>query len=173
MTTLQGPNQASQGQYMSSSSHYQGSQMQDMSRIAPHQTQSQVNQPSQVQPVANYQHQWSQQLPQSSMQPQIKAASPAAYPSYLQGQPNPPSAEMVSHSGPMQVPHSGVPQPGANHQEAMPYSYGGSSRPGYRGEHAVAVIQRLEENGQPVDFNAVLDRLNGHSSGGSQRGWSG
>ncbi|KAG9153860.1 hypothetical protein Leryth_005973 [Lithospermum erythrorhizon] len=59
MTTLQGPNQASQGQYMSSSSHYQGSQMQDMSRIAPHQTQSQVNQPSQVQPVANYQHQWS------------------------------------------------------------------------------------------------------------------
>ncbi|CAI9089405.1 OLC1v1023972C1 [Oldenlandia corymbosa var. corymbosa] len=44
---------------------------------------------------------------------------------------------------------------------------------GFRGEHVVGVIQRLEESGQPVDFNAVLDRLNGHSSGGPQRGWSG
>lgn len=44
---------------------------------------------------------------------------------------------------------------------------------GYRGEHVVSVIQRLEESGQPVDFNTVLDRLNGHASGGSQRGWSG
>lgn len=45
---------------------------------------------------------------------------------------------------------------------------------GYRGDHAASVIQRMEESGQPVDFNAVLDRLNVHSSGGSQRGgWSG
>ncbi|XP_059301339.1 uncharacterized protein LOC132053365 isoform X1 [Lycium ferocissimum] len=44
---------------------------------------------------------------------------------------------------------------------------------GYRGDHVVNVIQRLEESGQTVDFNAVLDRLNGHSSGGPQRGWSG
>ncbi|CAK9171087.1 unnamed protein product [Ilex paraguariensis] len=44
---------------------------------------------------------------------------------------------------------------------------------GYRGDHIVGVIQRLEESGQPVDFNTVLDRLNGHSSGGSQRAWSG
>ncbi|KAL9243814.1 hypothetical protein vseg_017656 [Gypsophila vaccaria] len=42
---------------------------------------------------------------------------------------------------------------------------------GYRGDHVVSVIQRLEETGQSVDFNAVLDRLNGHSSGGSQRSW--
>ncbi|XP_019172300.1 PREDICTED: ataxin-2 homolog isoform X2 [Ipomoea nil] len=42
---------------------------------------------------------------------------------------------------------------------------------GYRGDHVIAVIQRLEESGQTVDFNAILDRLNGHSSGGSQRGW--
>lgn len=41
---------------------------------------------------------------------------------------------------------------------------------GYRGDHVVSVIQRLEDSGQPVDFNAVLDRLNGHSSGSSQRG---
>lgn len=44
---------------------------------------------------------------------------------------------------------------------------------GYRGDHVTSVIQRVEESGQPVDFNTVLDRLNGHSSGGSQRGWSG
>ncbi|CAL5342604.1 unnamed protein product [Camellia sinensis] len=44
---------------------------------------------------------------------------------------------------------------------------------GYRADHIASVIQRLEESGQPVDFNIVLDRLNGHSSGGSQRGWSG
>ncbi|GMJ03350.1 FLOE1 [Hibiscus trionum] len=41
---------------------------------------------------------------------------------------------------------------------------------GFRGDHVTSVIQRMEESGQPVDFNAVLDRLNVHSSGGSQRG---
>ncbi|CAA3015456.1 Hypothetical predicted protein [Olea europaea subsp. europaea] len=44
---------------------------------------------------------------------------------------------------------------------------------GYRTDHVVGIIQRMEESGQPIDFNTVLDRLNGHSSGGSQRGWSG
>ncbi|XP_042501650.1 RNA polymerase II degradation factor 1-like [Macadamia integrifolia] len=44
---------------------------------------------------------------------------------------------------------------------------------GYMREHVAAVIHRLEESGQQVDFNSVLDRLNVHSSGGSQRGWSG
>ncbi|CAH9116566.1 unnamed protein product [Cuscuta europaea] len=43
---------------------------------------------------------------------------------------------------------------------------------GYRGDHVINVIQRLEESGQAVDFNAVLDRLNGHSSGGGfRKGW--
>ncbi|KAJ6744927.1 FORMIN-LIKE PROTEIN (DUF1421) [Salix purpurea] len=45
---------------------------------------------------------------------------------------------------------------------------------GFRGDHAASVIQRMEERGEPVDFNAVLDRLNVQSSGGPQRGgWSG
>jgi hypothetical protein len=44
---------------------------------------------------------------------------------------------------------------------------------GFRGEHVVGVIQRMEESGQQVDFNSVLDRLNVHSSGSPQRGWSG
>ncbi|KAL8088181.1 uncharacterized protein LOC141697314 [Apium graveolens] len=44
---------------------------------------------------------------------------------------------------------------------------------GFRGDQVASVIQRMEENGQLVDFNAVLDRLNAHSSAGSQRPWSG
>lgn len=44
---------------------------------------------------------------------------------------------------------------------------------GYRGEHVMNVIQRLEETGQTVDFNTVLDRLNVHPSGGPQRGGGG
>ncbi|KAL8228540.1 hypothetical protein R6Q57_016124 [Mikania cordata] len=39
---------------------------------------------------------------------------------------------------------------------------------GYRSDHVMSVIQRLDESGQTVDFNGVLDKLNG-----SQRGWSG
>ncbi|PON87802.1 hypothetical protein TorRG33x02_163470 [Trema orientale] len=44
---------------------------------------------------------------------------------------------------------------------------------GFRGDHVVSVIQRMEDSGQPIDFNAVLDRLSAHSSGAPQRGWSG
>ncbi|XP_051135054.1 uncharacterized protein LOC127254161 isoform X2 [Andrographis paniculata] len=44
---------------------------------------------------------------------------------------------------------------------------------GYRSDHVINIIQRLEESGQAIDFNAVLDRLNAHSAEGSQRGWSG
>ncbi|KAG9146704.1 hypothetical protein Leryth_005042 [Lithospermum erythrorhizon] len=44
---------------------------------------------------------------------------------------------------------------------------------GYRVEHVVGAIQSLEERGQPVDFNAVLDRMNGRSSGSPHSGWSG
>lgn len=41
---------------------------------------------------------------------------------------------------------------------------------GSRGDHVMSIIQRMEETQQPIDFNSVLDRLNGHNS---QRGWSG
>ncbi|KAM7274426.1 hypothetical protein ACFE04_016292 [Oxalis oulophora] len=45
---------------------------------------------------------------------------------------------------------------------------------GFRGDHVVGVIHRMEESGQPVDFNSVLDRLNVQTSGSTQRGgWSG
>ncbi|KAI4322672.1 hypothetical protein L6164_022343 [Bauhinia variegata] len=44
---------------------------------------------------------------------------------------------------------------------------------GFRADHVASVIQRMEESGQPIDFNSVLDRLSAHSSVGPQRGWSG
>lgn len=91
----------------------------------------------------------------------------------------------ANHSFPLQNPHQqqqptsagvmnrgpnlGLPQFVQNHQYNDLIEKVASM--GYRGDHVVSVIHRLEESGQPVDFNAVLDRLNGHSSGGSQRLW--
>uniref|UniRef100_A0A7N0T8S9 DUF1421 domain-containing protein n=1 Tax=Kalanchoe fedtschenkoi TaxID=63787 RepID=A0A7N0T8S9_KALFE len=43
---------------------------------------------------------------------------------------------------------------------------------GYRADHVLSVIQRMEESGQAVDFNAVLDKLNVQSAG-FHRGWTG
>lgn len=44
---------------------------------------------------------------------------------------------------------------------------------GYGRDFVASVIHSMEESGQPMDFNTLLDRLNMHSSGGSQRPWSG
>lgn len=44
---------------------------------------------------------------------------------------------------------------------------------GFRVDHVLSVIQRMEESGQPVDFNSVIDRLSVPSSGNPQRAWSG
>ncbi|XP_077227467.1 uncharacterized protein LOC143860618 [Tasmannia lanceolata] len=44
---------------------------------------------------------------------------------------------------------------------------------GYARDHVLSVILRMEESGQPLDFNALLDRLNAHATGTSQRVWSG
>ncbi|KAL5730376.1 hypothetical protein ACHQM5_003202 [Ranunculus cassubicifolius] len=44
---------------------------------------------------------------------------------------------------------------------------------GYGRDFVLSVIHSMEESGQPMDFNTLLDRLNMHSSGGSQRAWSG
>ncbi|PSS16337.1 RNA-binding protein [Actinidia chinensis var. chinensis] len=274
------PSHPSQGQYLSSDSQYRPPQMQGVSMVAPPQpAQSQVNQAPQVHTLPQYQQQWPQhqQLPQqvtppqSSMQPQVRPPSTTVYPSYPPNQPaNPSPPEMLPNSMPMQVPYSGISQPGGSHPEPMPYglsvpsrtaqqqppppqfkntygvqqSDGYTSGPhpgntymmyegeggqkhhapqlphfqqsgyppasvslqgpqpnlnsshlirppqfsrnhpykelidqlvsmGYRGDHVASVIQRQEGSGQPVDFNSVLDSLNGHSSGSSQRGWSG
>ncbi|XWS39462.1 hypothetical protein CRYUN_Cryun18bG0056100 [Craigia yunnanensis] len=275
------PNQHPQSQYLPSDPQYQTPQIQDISRMPPQPTQSQVNQAPPVQSFPQCQQQWSQQLPQqvppqlqSSMQPQMRPPSTPAYPPYPPTQStNPSLPEALPNSLPMQIPYSGVPQPVSSHADTFPYGYGvpgrtapqqppqqikgtfgaqpadgytapGSHRPlppgsaymmydseggrmhrplqqphfsqggyppenvslqtqpgtgpnvmnkntshsefvryhpysdlieklvsmGFRGDHVASLIQRMEESGLPVDFNAVLDRLNVHSSGGSQRG---
>ena len=297
--------QHTHSQYPTSDSQYRTPQLQDISRVAPQPTQSQVNQTPPVQQFPQYQQQWPQQLPQQpqqpsmqlpqqpqqpsmqlpqqpqqpSMQPQIRPPSTTVYSSYPPSQPtNPSPPEMLPSSMPMQVPFPGMPQPVSSRVDAMPYGYSGAGRTvpqqqqppqqikgtfgpqpgdgyaaagtqpalppgsaymmydsegrshhppqpphytqggyppttvshqnpqpttgpnlmvrnpshsqffrnhpyselieklvsmGFRGDHVASVIQRMEESGQPVDFNSVLDRLNVHSSGGSQRGWSG
>lgn len=42
---------------------------------------------------------------------------------------------------------------------------------GFSRDQIRGVIQRLNESGQPVDMNVVLDRLNSGTAGPSQRGW--
>ncbi|XP_008810226.2 trithorax group protein osa-like isoform X2 [Phoenix dactylifera] len=44
---------------------------------------------------------------------------------------------------------------------------------GYARDHVASVIQRVGESGQPMDFNSLLDMLNGRVTGGSTRVWSG
>ncbi|KAK9284384.1 hypothetical protein L1049_023555 [Liquidambar formosana] len=128
--------QPPQGQYMSSDPQYRTPQLQDISRVAPQPTQSQVNQTApQVHPFPQYQ-QWSQPIPQQvqppqqpSMQPQVRPSSAAGYPPYPPSQPaNPSPAETLPSSMPMQVPFPGIPQPGVSRADTMPYGYVGAGR---------------------------------------------
>ncbi|KAJ7948312.1 putative Structural constituent of cell wall protein [Quillaja saponaria] len=274
--------QLPQNQYLPPDHQYQTSQMQDLSRVAPKPTQSQVAQTQPSQPFPQYQQhqQWPQQSPQQvqpPQQPQMRLSSTAVYPTYPPSQPaNPPPQETLPNSMPMQMSYSGIPPPGSNRADSIPYGYGGTGRTvpqqlppqqikgnfpsqpgdvygntgthptlppgsgymmydsdggrthhppqpphftqsgypptsgalqnpqtgpnlmvrnpnqsqfirnhpyndlieklvnmGFRADHVSSVIQRMEESGQPIDFNSVLDRLNVHSSVSSQRGWSG
>ncbi|GLU06443.1 hypothetical protein SLE2022_234780 [Rubroshorea leprosula] len=279
------PTQHPQSQYLSSDPQYRTPQMQDISRMPPQPSVTQVNQVPSSQPFPQYQQQWVQQLPQqvpsqqqSSMQSQIRPTSSTVYPSYPTTQSaNPSQPEALPHGISMHVPYSGVPQPVSSRVDAISYGYGAPGRTasqqpppqqikgtfgpqpadnypasgphpslppgsahmmydseggrvvhhhpsqqphfaqgsyppphvsmqnpqpstggslmvrnpshpqfirnhpygdlveklvnmGFRGDLVASVIQRMEESGQAVDFNAVLDRLNVHSSGASQRG---
>ncbi|WOL20606.1 pollen-specific leucine-rich repeat extensin-like protein 3 isoform X3 [Canna indica] len=42
---------------------------------------------------------------------------------------------------------------------------------GFDRNQVINVVQRMVESGQPMDFNSLLDRLNGHASGASARAW--
>ncbi|KAE8730330.1 ethylene-responsive family protein [Hibiscus syriacus] len=118
-----------QNQYLTSDPQYQPLQIQDMSRMPPQPTQSQVNQ---VQSFPQHQQQWPQQLSQqvppqqqSSMQPQMRPPSTPAYPSYPPTQStNPSQPEALPNSMPMQVSYSGLPQPVSSHADTIPYGYG-------------------------------------------------
>ncbi|GMI74818.1 FLOE1 [Hibiscus trionum] len=118
-----------QNQYLTCDPQYRPPQMQDMSRMPPQPTQPQVNQ---VQSFPHYQQQWPQQLSQqvppqqqSSMQPQMRAPSTPAYPSYPPTQStNPSQSEALPNSMPMQISYSGLPQPVSSRADTIPYGYG-------------------------------------------------
>ncbi|KAJ6693271.1 hypothetical protein OIU85_004075 [Salix viminalis] len=131
LPTQAAPAQHPQNQYLTSDPQYRTPQMQDVSRVAP--AQSQVNQTPQGQQFPQYQQQWPQQLhlqlqppQQPSMQPQIKPPSNTVYTPYPSpGQPtNPSPPETLPNNMPMQVSYSGVPQPLSSRADTMPYGYG-------------------------------------------------
>ncbi|KAK7312805.1 hypothetical protein VNO77_36952 [Canavalia gladiata] len=280
--------QLPQNQYLPSDQQYRSPQL-----VPPQPTPSQVTPSPPVQQYSQYQQppqqppqlpqqQWPQQVqpPQPpTMQSQVRPPSSTVYPPYQPSQAtNPSPTETLPNSMPMQMPYSGVPPPGSNRADAMPYGYGGPGRTvpqqspaqqmkgsfpappgemygtpgphpalppppgsaymmydseggrthhppqppphftqsgyppssaslqnppghnlmvrnpgqaqfvrnhpynelieklvsmGFRVDHVASVIQRMEDSGQAIDFNSVLDRLNVHSSVGPQRGWSG
>lgn len=273
------PAQHPQSQYLQSDAQYRMPQTQELSRMAPQQPASQVNQAPPSQSFPQYQQQWAQQIPQqvpSQQQSQLRPPSSAVYPSYSPPQStNASQQEALPNSVPTQVPYSGSPQPVSSRVDTIPYGYAAAGRTspqqpppqqikgtyaaqpgdsfpspgshpslppgsaymvydseggrahhhhpsqqphfaqggypphnippqnqlpstgtslmvrnpshpqfirnhpygelieklmsmGFRGDHAASVIQRMEESGQQVDFNSVLDRLNAHPSRG---GW--
>ncbi|MQL94566.1 hypothetical protein Taro_027226 [Colocasia esculenta] len=139
-----------------------------------------------------------QQVPpptQSSFAPQVnKTGYPGTIP-YPQQQSN--VQGYATHGGdagrPVQPPHflpgtyppAGIPSgqsqqppnvhPGMQMMRSHPYAelVEKAISMGYVRDHVVSVIRRLEDSGQPVDFNSVLDMLNARPAGPSQRGWSG
>ncbi|CAL9152056.1 unnamed protein product [Musa hybrid cultivar] len=42
---------------------------------------------------------------------------------------------------------------------------------GYDGNQVMSLVQRMAETGQPMDFNSLLDRLNGQGGGATPRAW--
>ncbi|KAG6409909.1 hypothetical protein SASPL_127951 [Salvia splendens] len=115
------PPQQSQTQYLPAQS-----QVQDLSRMAPQQSQPQGNMSPQVQ---SYPQQWSQQQPvqqsqQTAMPPQIRASSPMVYSPYPSGQPNQSPSEMAPGSMHMQVSFAGASRPGSAGSDGLPYGYG-------------------------------------------------
>ncbi|KAK6142604.1 hypothetical protein DH2020_022952 [Rehmannia glutinosa] len=165
----------------------QQTQVQDHPRMAPPQPHS-------------YPQQWNQQLPIQPPQHHIRnSSSQMVYSNYQSPSEMAPNNSMpmqqVQYVGPSQPGSAGRPVQQQQHLKTTT-GYGaqavdrfvptGPPPPGnaymvlmvggdglQSGDHVVGIIQRLEESGQPIDFNSVLDRLNrGHSSAGSQRGWS-
>eukprot|EP01018_Ginkgo_biloba_P013726 Gb_24398 [translate_table: standard] len=102
--------------------------------------------------------------PQFSMGPQGNPF-PGSYPRFPPAQ----QVQQFAHPASNVVSNSGGGQLPASH--SFDELVEQVSSMGFSKDQVRSVIQRLTENGQPVDMNVVLDRLNSSSSGPSQRGW--
>ncbi|GER26326.1 hydroxyproline-rich glycoprotein [Striga asiatica] len=104
--------------------------------------------------------------PTSPMPPPQHLNKTSAAPAY--GQPQ--SFHHLPHFQHQNAPNMGYRGVGHQYNELIEKLVG----MGYRADHVVSIIQRLDETGQTIDFNSVLDVLNSHmkgSGGAPQRGW--
>ncbi|XP_077212495.1 uncharacterized protein LOC143847516 [Tasmannia lanceolata] len=115
--------------------------------------------------------------------PQSNISGYMMYDTNTNMQPHPPHYQQGSYP-PTQVSAHSNQQPPTGNAAAHPSSQPMRNHPygelvekavsmGYTRDHVLSVILRMEESGQPFDFNAVLDGLNTRATGASQRVWSG
>lgn len=124
---------------------------------------------------------------QNNMQPPVSQASFAPQPGnggYM-GTASPPPYSMQGYNAAYSYPPNNL--PAARNQQMPPLAHHYDSQSirnhpygemiekavsmGFDWNQVTNVVQRMGESGQPVDFNSLLDRLNGRASGPSTRAW--
>ncbi|CAL9084347.1 unnamed protein product [Musa textilis] len=150
-----------------------------------HNMQQQMQLPavSQPPPLHNMQQQMQPPVSQSTIGPQFGKGGymgSATYPptpynpqAYHPAYSYPPSNLPASRN--QQVPPGNGPAPHYETRMMRNHPYGDMIEKavgmGYDGNQVMGLVQRMAETGQPMDFNSLLDRLNGQAAGATPRGW--
>ncbi|XP_065002663.1 pollen-specific leucine-rich repeat extensin-like protein 1 [Musa acuminata AAA Group] len=150
-----------------------------------HNMQQQMQLPavSQPPPLHNMQQQMQPPVSQNSIGPQFGKGGymgSATYPptpynpqAYHPAYSYPPSNLPASRN--QQGPPSNGPAPHYETRLMRNHPYGDMIEKaigmGYDGNQVMSLVQRMAETGQPMDFNSLLDRLNGQAAGATPRPW--
>nr|XP_018680896.1 PREDICTED: proline-rich extensin-like protein EPR1 isoform X2 [Musa acuminata subsp. malaccensis] len=150
-----------------------------------HNMQQQMQLPavSQPPPLHNMQQQMQPPVSQNSIGPQFGKGGymgSATYPptpynpqAYHPAYNYPPSNLQASRN--QQGPPSNGPAPHYETRLMRNHPYGDMIEKaigmGYDGNQVMSLVQRMAETGQPMDFNSLLDRLNGQAAGATPRAW--
>ncbi|CAL9050422.1 unnamed protein product [Musa banksii] len=150
-----------------------------------HNMQQQMQLPavSQPPPLHNMQQQMQPPVSQNSIGPQFGKGGymgSATYPptpynpqAYHPAYSYPPSNLPASRN--QQGPPSNGPAPHYETRLMRNHPYGDMIEKaigmGYDGNQVMSLVQRMAETGQPMDFNSLLDRLNGQAAGATPRAW--
>ncbi|CAL9072946.1 unnamed protein product [Musa acuminata var. zebrina] len=150
-----------------------------------HNMQQQMQLPavSQPPPLHNMQQQMQPPVSQTSIGPQFGKGGymgSATYPptpynpqAYHPAYSYPPSNLPASRN--QQGPPSNGPAPHYETRLMRNHPYGDMIEKaigmGYDGNQVMSLVQRMAETGQPMDFNSLLDRLNGLAAGATPRAW--
>ncbi|RWW59783.1 hypothetical protein BHE74_00033280 [Ensete ventricosum] len=151
-----------------------------------HNMQQQMQHPavSQPPPLHNMQQQMQPRVSQNSIGPQFGKGGymgSATYPpapynpqAYHPAYSYPPSSLPASRNQQVLPPGNG-PAPHYETRLMRNHPYGDMIEKavgmGYDVNQVMSLVQRMAETGQPVDFNSLLDRLNGQAAGASPRAW--